>query len=123
MYRPRPHVLLWTAGDDHAAGDARRLVEHASVPNAFGRWRHVVVRHPTCSSTSGIKPTTPMTTKFSLSWLELAWGEAAESATASWALLLCCGSNCCNKVDDGTRLGWLGWLGWLYAGWLLLLSS
>ena len=61
-----------------------------------------------------------------MSWLELAWGEASESTTASWALLLCCGSGCCKEVVDGSRLdwlGWLGWLGWLHTGWSQLLSS
>ena len=48
---------------------------------------------------------------------------ALESTTASWAPLLCCGSNLCKEVVDGTRLDWLGWLGWLYAGWPLLLLS
>ena len=51
------------------------------------------------------------------------------STTASWAQLLCCGSNCYEEVVDGIRLdwldrlGWLGWLGWLYSGLPLLLLS
>ena len=60
---PVPHVLLWTA--DRAAGDLRghcaRLVEPALCAE-HARLRHVVSRHPLCSSTSGTKPTMPMTT-------------------------------------------------------------
>ena len=62
----------------------------------------------------------PIMTKCSSFWLELAWGEASLSTTASWALLLCCSSDCCKEIVGGTRLGWLGWL---HAGWPLLLLS
>jgi len=46
-------------------------------------------------------------TKCSSFWLELAWGEALSSTTASWALLLCSGSDICKEVVDGTRLAGL----------------